>query len=100
MTIDEAIEHTDAQAYKCHGTECGNEHAELARWLRELRARRETCDTCGRQCEGAAYRIELRRLQRELPDFSPVIAWLENGCDPKEAAKELRIYQQRMRSNA
>lgn len=22
----------------------------------------------------------------------PVIQWLENGCDPKEAAKELRIY--------
>lgn len=34
----------------------------------------------------------------KLPDLSPVIAWLENGCDPKEAAKELRIYQQRMRS--
>ena len=100
MTINEAIEHADAQAYKCHGTECGNEHAELARWLRELRARRETGDSCGRQCEGTAYRIELLRLQREMPDLSPVIAWLENGCDPKEAAKELRIYQQRMRSNA
>ena len=47
MTINEAIEHADAQAYKCHGTECGNEHAELARWLRELRARRETGGTCG-----------------------------------------------------
>ncbi len=99
MTINEAIEHAEAQAYKCHGTECGNEHADLARWLRELRARRETGDTCGRQCEGTAYRIELRRLQREMPDLSPVIAWLENDCDPKEAAKELRIYQKRMRSN-
>jgi hypothetical protein len=27
------------------------------------------------------------------PNLEPVIAWLENGCDPKEAAKELRIYQ-------
>jgi len=27
------------------------------------------------------------------PILEPVIAWLENGCDPKEAAKELRIYQ-------
>ena len=36
---------------------------------------------------------------KETPDLSPVIAWLENGCDPKEAAKELRIYQQRMRPN-
>jgi len=30
------------------------------------------------------------------PDLSPVIDWLENGCDPKEAAKELRIYRDRM----
>jgi hypothetical protein len=42
MTIDEAIAHAEAQAYKCRGTDCGNEHAELARWLRELRTRRET----------------------------------------------------------
>ena len=30
-------------------------------------------------------------------DLEPVISWLENGCDPKEAAKELRIYQELMR---
>jgi hypothetical protein len=42
LTIDEAIAHADAQAYKFRGTDCGNEHAELARWLRELRTRRET----------------------------------------------------------
>jgi hypothetical protein len=42
MTINEAIAHADAQAHKCHGTDCGNEHAELARWLRELRTLRET----------------------------------------------------------
>lgn len=27
------------------------------------------------------------------PNLEPVIAWLEAGCDPKEAAKELRMYQ-------
>lgn len=27
-------------------------------------------------------------------NLSPVINWLENGCDPKEAAKELRAYQE------
>jgi hypothetical protein len=27
------------------------------------------------------------------PTLEPVIAWLEAGCDPKEAARELRIYQ-------
>jgi hypothetical protein len=26
-------------------------------------------------------------------NLQPVIDWLENGCDPKEAAKELRICQ-------
>lgn len=25
-----------------------------------------------------------------------VIQWLENGCDPQEAAKDLRVYQQMM----
>jgi hypothetical protein len=30
--------------------------------------------------------------RKAFPDLCPVIAWLENGCDPKEAAKELRLY--------
>jgi hypothetical protein len=30
------------------------------------------------------------------PDLMPVILWLENGCDPKEAAKELRLYHAAM----
>jgi len=34
--------------------------------------------------------------QRICPDLTPVITWLENGCDPKEAAKELRIYRENM----
>jgi hypothetical protein len=33
--------------------------------------------------------------ERDLfPNLDPVIAWLENGCDPREAAKELRLYKQ------
>ncbi|WP_396190225.1 hypothetical protein [Flavobacterium sp.] len=28
-----------------------------------------------------------------MPNLWPVINWLENGCDPKEAAKELRVYE-------
>ena len=32
------------------------------------------------------------------PNLQPVINWLENGCDPKEAAKELRIYQDKMKA--
>ena len=30
---------------------------------------------------------------REALNLIPVIQWLENGCDPLEAAKELRVYQ-------
>jgi Tfp pilus assembly protein PilV len=37
MTIDEAIAHAEAQSYRCRGTDCGNEHAELARWLCTLK---------------------------------------------------------------
>lgn len=33
-----------------------------------------------------------------VPDLSAVIQWLENECDPKEAAKELRSYQSAMKS--
>ena len=30
---------------------------------------------------------------RQPPNLQPVIVWLERGCNPAEAAKELRIYQ-------
>ena len=46
MTIDEAIEHAESKA-ACTPGACGQEHADLARWLRELRMRRENEDSCG-----------------------------------------------------
>jgi len=33
-----------------------------------------------------------QREREAFPDLGPVITWLENGCDPREAAKELRLY--------
>lgn len=39
MTLDEAIAHARAKASP---TDCGGEHAQLARWLAELRWRRES----------------------------------------------------------
>ena len=36
----------------------------------------------------------------EPPSLMPVILWLENGCDPLEAAKELRHYEAVMRPKA
>lgn len=34
----------------------------------------------------------------EVLNLQPVIDWLEAGCDPAHAAKELRIYQSRRES--
>jgi len=34
--------------------------------------------------------------RQQCPNLQPVIDWLERGCDPIEAAKELRIYQAMM----
>lgn len=50
--------------------------------------------------EVAASRIAQQTSAEDaMPNLEPVILWLENGCDPKEAVKELRHYQKRMRSN-
>ena len=39
------------------------------------------------------------QAEREaFPDLSSVIAWLENGCDPQEAAKELRLYAEAIKA--
>jgi hypothetical protein len=38
--------------------------------------------------------------RRKCPNLQPVIDWLERGCDPIEAAKELRIYQAMMTRDA
>ena len=60
-------------------------------------------DICRYCVLDALYRLDDRpeRLSTKdrvalLPDLNPVIHWLANGCDPKEAVKELRIYQERM----
>ena len=33
-----------------------------------------------------------------FPNLTAVINWLENGCDPKESAKELRLYAAAIRA--
>ena len=39
------------------------------------------------------------QAEREaFPNLGPVIAWLENGCDPREAAKELRLYNEAIKA--
>lgn len=38
MTLDEAIIHCEEVAQTCENAECGAEHRQLAKWLRELKA--------------------------------------------------------------
>lgn len=48
------------------------ERAECSKEIESLIAERDmlrTGDTCARQCEGTAYRIELQRLRREMPNL-------------------------------
>lgn len=35
-------------------------------------------------------------LRKAMPDLSSVIAWLNNGCEPKHAVTELTIYKTRI----
>jgi len=64
------------------------------------------CDEPGVRCAYEDWDEELERFaalvaaaeRKEWPNLDPVITWLENGCDPKEAAKELRIYAAAIRA--
>lgn len=44
MTLDEAIKHAEEKAGNC---ECGKEHAQLASWLKELKAARAELQSRG-----------------------------------------------------
>jgi len=46
----------------------------------------------------AAYAAGVAAERKKWPNLDPVINWLENGCDPKEAAKELRRYADAIRA--
>lgn len=55
----------------------------------------EYCDHHYWQDQAEKARADEREA---FPNLEPVITWLENGCDPKEAAKELRIYAAAIRA--
>lgn len=66
MTLDEAIKHCEEVAVECdkHEVEieykCGQEHRQLAEWLRELKERRENkyIAPCGNCCKDCPYSLE------------------------------------------
>jgi hypothetical protein len=39
---------------------------------------------------------EIAGMKTKMPDLDAVINWLTNGCDPKHAVEELKIYQARI----
>jgi hypothetical protein len=41
MTLDDAIQHAKEVASQCSNQECSLEHMQLAKWLEELKQRRE-----------------------------------------------------------
>lgn len=56
MTLEEAIQHCEeVAASKCDA--CGDEHEQLAAWLRELRWRREAMDFARQYCNKMAEKF-------------------------------------------
>lgn len=67
-----------------------------------------TCDACDRSVMTGYSTDSIEKANAEAADawnarapipaidLTPVIKWLEAGCDPKHAAAELRIYQARL----
>lgn len=65
---------------KTYGAQVPGWATRAAQEIERLRAENEalrTGDTCARQCEGAAYRIELRRLRHEIETLRPA-NWKED----------------------
>lgn len=46
----------------------------------------------------ALVKLAAEHERKMFSNLEPVINLLESGCDPKEAAKELRIYAEAIRS--
>jgi hypothetical protein len=47
--------------------------------------------------ERFAHLVRAQALE-QVPDLDPVISWLENGCNPQDAAIELRLYAAAIRA--
>lgn len=63
------------------------------------RLKPESVHTCTPPMSRDAELEQARAEERSSwPDLTCVIQWLEAGCDPKDAAKELRLYQAAIRA--
>src|SRR5690606_33443235 len=50
----------------------------------------------GKSCDADVAERQRDKLRKALPDLSSVIAWLDNGCEPKHAVTELGIHKARI----
>ena len=98
MTLEEAIKHAEEKAK--YGGKCGEDHAQLAEWLKELKERRaaelekrteertetHACDSISRQaaikeafpvrCEGDVYMMVQVETLEGLPSVQPGPRWI------------------------
>lgn len=86
---------------------CAMPHVDEGEWATTRRHKTHQCQGCGHDWRpfsfatvGVAHPVDqseaVRVARGALPDLSSVIAWLENGCEPKHAATELAIYKGRI----
>lgn len=73
------------------------EQSEIIRMAREVWGERAVLPF--NDLERFAALVAANELEM-FPNLEPVINWLESGCDPKEAAKELRIYAAAIRARS
>ena len=98
MTLEEAIKHAEEKA-KCGGR-CGEDHAQLARWLKELRERRtaesekrteertktHACDSVSRQ---AAIDALIRKIRPHNNGDGTITMWVMSEELVRETLNEV-----------
>ena len=68
---------------------------------KEKERQRYDIHSCGPDCDRyicVAVRKAREEEREAWPNLEPVINWLENGCNPKDAAAELRLYDAAIRA--
>ena len=70
---------------------------------KEKERQRYDLHSCGPDCDRyicVAVRKAREEEREAWPNLEPVINWLENGCNPKDAAAELRLYDAAIRARS
>jgi hypothetical protein len=82
---------TNGSNYEVAEREALKEHlADLLIRNKKLCERIETLEAAAR-CVNKSKEYVFEDLRKLRGGLAPVISWLDNGCDPKEAANEIRL---------